>query len=385
MQRRTFLQSVGGLCAGFQSLAQANVSEGRPLRSNWMSAKWKVDPRCVLPHGQKGEFDSRVVGDPCIVWDDEVATWRMFYFASSYGDSGAARADVAGMALSKSAEDIQPGDWRKIGQVLLSNPEDIAGSKQGHKWWVVMDPKRMNHAARIAGSYWALFVTTGPKVIQAASASRLAGPWTVVKEPILVPGTAPGAPDGKHCDTPAAYWFEDLAKALIFYKAYPLRAQPAQPNSPFGSSSVVAYWHPREASAAKGPQILLPGKGTAWNRGWIGGFQLLYAPDTKSWYALTNGSPTPPEDISNREPAPSLGGWGVCKASRPDRGWEVDTHHSPFAYPENLSEEERRAGLGVNFWRHHLLATPGGRARIFFNSGAYGTEQMYSLVPETAA
>jgi len=289
------------------------------------------------------------------------------------------------MALGKSAKEIQPRDWRKIGQVRLSNPEDIAESRQGHKWWVVMDPRRTNHAARIEGSYWALFVTTGPKVVQAASASRLAGPWTMVEEPILVPGTANGAPDGRHCDTPTAYWFEDMGKILIFYKAYPLRAQLTQPSSLFGSSSVVAYWHPRNVTAAKGPQILLPGKDSAWNRGWIGGFQLLYAQDTKSWYELMNGSPTPPEDISNREPAPSLGGRGVCKDHRPDRGWEVDTRYSPFVYPENLSEEERRAGLGVNLWRHHLLATPGARARIFFNSGTYGTEQMYSLVPETAA
>jgi hypothetical protein len=38
-------------------------------------------------------------------------------------------------------------------------------------------------------------------------------------------------------------------------------------------------------------------------------------------------------------------------------------------------------GIGVNFWRHYLLVTPKGQVRIFFNSGTYGTEQMYSLVP----
>jgi hypothetical protein len=40
------------------------------------------------------------------------------------------------------------------------------------------------------------------------------------------------------------------------------------------------------------------------------------------------------------------------------------------------------AGLGTNLWRHHLLVTPGGKARIFFNSGRYGQEQMYSCVLE---
>jgi hypothetical protein len=46
-----------------------------------------------------------------------------------------------------------------------------------------------------------------------------------------------------------------------------------------------------------------------------------------------------------------------------------------------LAAPEIDAGLGVNFWRHYLLVTPGGNIRIFFNSGPYGKEQMYSLVP----
>jgi hypothetical protein len=53
---------------------------------------------------------------------------------------------------------------------------------------------------------------------------------------------------------------------------------------------------------------------------------------------------------------------------------------SPFVTPEHLTDAQRKAGLGVNFWRHHLLATRSG-ARIFFNSGPYGMEQMYSATP----
>ncbi len=34
------------------------------------------------------------------------------------------------------------------------------------------------------------------------------------------------------------------------------------------------------------------------------------------------------------------------------------------------------------FWRHHLLVTSEGQARIYFNSGPYGHEQMYSLVAD---
>jgi hypothetical protein len=68
-----------------------------------------------------------------------------------------------------------------------------------------------------------------------------------------------------------------------------------------------------------------------------------------------------------------------------NRGWRVDTARSPFAYPESLSREELDVGLGVNFWRHHLLVTRAGQARIFFYSGKYGTGQMYSLVTKERA
>lgn len=379
MHRRNFLQLLAGTCASAH-FAEPPASPLTIAASNaFMDRKWKIDPRCVLSRGPSGEFDSRVVGDPCIVWDDDVGTWRMFYFASSYGDKGAAVAHVAGMALSRSPEEIRPGNWRKVGQAPLANPEDLVGGRTGHKWWVVMRAGENNRAALIDGRYWALFVSTGPKVIGTASATRLAGPWTVAREPILVPGTEEGAPDGKYCDTPTACWFEKEGKVLIFYKAYPRQPQTKQAGSPFGSSSVAAWWRPGEARAKKARQILIPGAGKEWNRGWIGGVQLLRDSGAGKWYALLNGSPTPPEDQSNREPAPSLGGWAVCDSDFPDHGWRVDSTSSPFLRPENLSPVELDAGLGVNFWRHHLLVTPAGQARIFFNSGKYGTEQMYSL------
>ena len=213
------------------------------------------------------------------------------------------------------------------------------------------------------------------------SAERLAGPWTGLEKPILSPNTEGAAPDGKHCDAPTACRFEDLGKVIVLYKAYPLRAQDGQPRAPFGSSSVVACWRPGEPAATKGRQVPIPGRGREFCRGWVGGVQLLRDTERKSWYALLNGSPTSPEDISHREPAPSLGSWAVCKDPNPEGAREVDLKHSPFPYPERLTPEQLNAGLGVNFWRHHLLVTPGGRARIFFNSGKNGTEQMYSAVP----
>jgi hypothetical protein len=75
-----------------------------------------------------------------------------------------------------------------------------------------------------------------------------------------------------------------------------------------------------------------------------------------------------------------LGGWAVCSGRDPDAGWRILASGSPLFTPERLSDADRDAGLGVNFWRHHLLVT-GRQARIFFNSGPYGREQMYSAVP----
>jgi hypothetical protein len=243
-----------------------------------------------------------------------------------------------------------------------------------------MDAPHVNRAARIQGRYWGLHVSGSSKHIYAVWAERLAGPWTCVEEPILSPNTEGTAPDGKHCDTPTAFWFENLGTVIIFYKAYPLRPQASQPNSLFGSSSVIAHWRPGEPAARKANQILVPGGGTEFCRGWVGGVQLLRDSQTQRWYALINGSPTSPEDNSNREPAPSLGGWAICRDTAPEGAWEVDTERSPILRTDQLTASEIQAGLGVNFWRHHLLVTRGGRARIFFNSGRYGTEQMYSVV-----
>jgi hypothetical protein len=384
MTRRSLLEMTLALTAGINTSAALPFNQERKAAGgNWREKKWEIDPRCVLPRGAASEFDGSVVGDPCVVWDEDVGTWRMFYFAGAgkgYVESER-QLTLGGMALSKSTEQIASGDWHKVGPIPLSNPEDLPLKVDGHKFWVVMDPLRVNHAAVIDGRYCGLFGTTRePEHIGVAWAEKLAGPWTVLRQPILSPDTRDAAPDGQRCDTPTAYWLKGQRKTLIFYKAYPLRAQAGQPGSPFGSSSVVAYWGPGEAVATKGHQILLPGRRQEFCHGWVGGVQLLHDAERESWYALLNGSPTPPEDLSNREPAPCLGGWATCEGPNPDGKWKVDRKHSPFLYPASLTQDQLRAGLGVNFWRHHLVVTPSGRARIFFNSGKYGTEQMYSLV-----
>lgn len=352
---------------------------------SYMDFKWILDTIPVLKRSPGKYFDSQVVGDPCIVWDEELNTWRMFYFAGGYDEDGLSGSRT-GMALSKSQEEIGPGDWYKIEPVRISNKEDLLNERSWHKWWIIMDAKSNNRAARIKGKYWAVFGCTVPsktdkgsnKNIMVASAEELGGPWTVNPTPVLSPDE--NWFDGRHCDTPTAYWFDDRNEVIIFYKAYPKISQDLQPGSPFGSGTVVARWHPDKIKADKIKAIQRPGQFKGWNQGWMSTPQIFYYAKENQWYGLINGSPTPPEDDSNREPAPSLGGWVKCSPGKwVDGDWAPDTLHSPFMYPENLSEPELKAGLGVNFWRHHLLETPKGKRRIFFNSGKYGTEQMYSL------
>jgi len=353
---------------------------------NYLEMKWTIDPLPVLKRSQGKAYDSRVVGDPCIVWDDEVGTWRMFYFAGGYTPDGRRRVGT-GVALSKSAEEVGPGDWIKQGPVQIVDETAFLNPLGWHKWWIVLDPQQPNRAAKIENKYWAVF-TVGVKShksgesnkhIQVAYSDRMGGPWHVRNQAILSPD-AEGF-DGKHCDTPTAYWFAERNEVIVFYKAYPKVRQDSQPGSPFGSGTVIARWHPARECAEKIRPIQRPGTGDAWNQGWMSTPQIFFDSQEKRWYGLINGSPTPPVDDSHREPAPSLGGWVICKAGQwLDGDWEPDTQHSPFLFPKDLTGAQIEAGLGVNFWRHHLLVTPGGQTRIYFNSGKYGTEQMYSLI-----
>lgn len=377
------------LLLGIFTLAIAGCSSTQkpiPNTTNFMSADWKLDTRCVIPRGPKGSWDSRVAGDPCIVWDEDIKTWRMFYFASGFNTKGE-RGPRTGIAISKSPEDIGPGDWEKQGAPPLVNPEDILSRHSWHKWWVIMDARYLNRAAKIKDKYWSVMVTArknpdyrNQKHIQVAHATSLTGPWTIVPQPILSPNQY--TLDGLHCDTPTAYWFAEEEAVYLFYKGYPRYPQTEQNKSVFGSGTILARWHPDQPTAEKIKVLMRPGQSKAWNQGWMSSTQLFYDDQQERWYGLINGSPTAPADESHREPAPSLGGWVVTDGKDIQGPWSPDTQHSPLRYVDQLTEAELDAGLGTNFWRHHLLVTPGGKARIFFNSGAYGKEQMYSWVRE---
>ena len=338
--------------------------------------QWELDTNCVIPRGESNTIDNRVAGDPCIVWDKSINTWRMFYFGGGTDDEG--NYETTGMAIAKSAENIASGDWTKIGEINISNPEDIMDPRMAHKWWVVMEAHQFNRAAVIEGKYWSLFTCTvnNNKHIQAAWAEKLAGPWNVLSKPILSPDE--NFLDGKHCDTPTAYWFPNNNRVVIFYKAYPKYPQKNQAGSEYGSGTVLAYWNLKDSVANKIRVMQRPGQMEGWNQGWMSTPQIFYNPKEDFWYGLINGSPTPPEDESHREPAPSLGGWVRSKTNEINSEWIPMNEYSPLKYPSDLTKEEQHAGLGTNFWRHHLLVTPEGKARIFFNSGFYGKEQMYS-------
>jgi hypothetical protein len=385
---RLIILALAGLS---MAISACHVSPARPAEAtppvDFRTQAWEIDARPVLARGGEGSLDRGVVGDPCIVWDDAVGTWRMFYFASGIHPETGARGPRTAMALAASAEAIGPGEWRKLGLVPFSNPEALINANDYHKWWVVTDALRPNRAARIDGRYWSIFTASKPmaggrlhKHIQAAFADTLAGPWTLLAEPIIAPGDG-DALDALHADTPSAFWFEDRNRVAIYYKGYPTEAQASQPKAPFGSGTMLATWHPREPHARKVKILMRAGQTDAWNQGWMSSIQLFQAPGTRQWYGLHNASPTPPVDRSHREPAPSLGGWVVCNGDPLEGAWQTDTRFPPFRHPEQLTPDELAAGIGVNFWRHHLLVTPQGQTRIFFNSGTYGREQMYSLVP----
>lgn len=355
-----------------------NESANGPL----LGVEWILDAKCVLTRGESGEIDSGVVGDPCIVWDEMIERWRMFYFAQMEGK------DSTCMAISRSPDEVAGGDWSKEGPVEILGESEVKSLNMVHKWWVVTDARLPNHPAKINGKYLSLFVTRIPdsepiahsiKVIQFAEAETLNGPWKILPD-LIIESDCDDFVDSLNCDTPTAYWFWERDEVLIYYKAYPRRPIAESPFSPYGSCLVSVWLDPRKRAFSAKKTVLRPQQNT-WAQGWVGGLHLICRENGK-WIGLINASSTPPEETCDREPAPSMGGWAICEDACPDGVWTLDTERSPFLRTENLEATAIEAGVGVNFWRHHLLIMRSGEMRIFFNSGKYGHEQMYSLVSE---
>lgn len=281
-------------------------------------------------------------------------------------------------AVSAAAVDVGAGMWQKAGPITYTNPEQLLGG-QTHKPWVAMEPHRPSLPAVIDGQFWLFTVSfrDGHKCIQAATSRELQGPWNLLEEPVLVVGDKHDF-DGYHVDTATAYWFPSRGEMLLFYKGYPARPQPLQPDSPWGSSLGAAIFKPGEARARKIGKLLAPSSQAGhWQAGWVSGIQLVPAVDG-GWWGLMSGSPTPPapihEEPDMREPAPSLGGWARTKESWPVAGWTVEPN--PIVRINDLPDEAKRGGMRVNLWRHHLLVAASG-FYLFCNAGSYGREQMF--------
>lgn len=331
-------------------------------------AGWR---RCglVIPRNATGP-GSEVVGDPCVVWDEDIDGWRMFLFYSPPG---------CGQAICPAGLGDGPGRWQVEGPLVFTNPRDILGGGT-HKPFVVMDARRPNHAARIDGRFRLLTVSWGDghKVVQVATAGKLAGPWTVRTGP-LIPRGAAGDFDGKHVDAVTGFHFPERNELLYFYMGYPERPQDRR-ISPLGNAQAAAVQGVGECGVRKLGVILPPCQTSGhWASGWVGGLQILPGKEHR-WVAVVNASPTAPRhdstEIFREEPPPSLGGFAYCDEEWPIRGWEWAP--GPIEEIEAIPSEAVAAGEGVNLWRQHILALPDGRWILYYNSGSYGREQLYA-------
>jgi hypothetical protein len=387
MNRRDFCFSVSGLAtlAAMPSVAnsQADEAEGAEVRrvndkTRSPAVKYEIPPlwrRCglIIQRSMSGP-GSDVVGDPCIVRDDEISGWRMFLFFDPPG---------CGHAICPQGLDAGPGHWKMEGPLTFTNPQELRGST--HKPYVVMDAHRPNHAAKINGFYLLLTVSwrNGHKVVQQSSAEKLAGPWTVQPEPIIARGAA-GDFDAKHVDAVTGFYFPERGEILYFYMGYP--EQPQQRRiSPLGSAQGVASQRIGEAMARKLGEMLPPYQTPGhWASGWVGGLQILPGKSHR-WIAIINASPTAPQhgttEVFREEPPPSLGGFAFCDEEWPVRGWRWCPQ--PIEWIKDIPAQAIALGEGTNLWRQHILALPDGRLALYYNSGFYGQEQLYMKITET--
>jgi hypothetical protein len=310
-----------------------------------------------------------VTGDPCIAYDDDTKQWRMFLFALPPGH---------GQAVCE-GDPANARAWHFDGPLTFTNPERIA-EHGAFKPFVVLDPHRPGHAARIGDRYALLFVSDpAAKIVRRAWSERLAGPWTIESQALIGRGEG-GEFDAKHVDAVSGYYFPERDEILYFYMGYPETAQP-QPASPFGSAQGAAV-EPVGGTLRKLGPVLRPCDTPGhWAAGWVGGLQLLPAREHR-WVAVVNASPTPPdpsdESLWREEPPPSLGGFAVCDEPYPVRRWRF--LDEPIERIEDIPPTARAQGERVNLWRHHALPLAGGLLALFYNSGDYFAEKLFLKV-----
>ena len=330
--------------------------------------KWKREGLIIARSSQGNGRD--VVGDPCIVWDEEVGAWRMFLFWHPPGH---------GQTTSRPTDRIIPKFWDAV------QPLTFLGEEQySHKVYIVQYAHRPGHAARIDGHFWLVSVAhrDGHKFIWRARSQKLSGPWTWDEEPLIPVGES-GDFDEKHADAVTGIYFPERAEVLYYYMGYPARAQ-KRPLSPYGSALGAAVQSITTSSAKKLGEILAPEpKIGHWASGWLGGFQVMPGKSHR-WVALLNASPTAPKqgDISqtSEEPEPSLGGWAYCDEEYPVKNWKFASQ--PIEWIDQIPAEAVAKGENTNLWRHYALILPDGSTAVFYNSGYYGQEQLYAKISD---
>lgn len=322
----------------------------------------------VLPRNPQG-VGSEVMGDPCIVWDEELGGWRMFLFCAPPGH---------GQAICMTKDDVGAGRWQFLGPLAFTNPEQLLDGFT-HKPYVVMDSQRMNRAALIDDRYLLVTVSAiaGHKVVQQAWAASLAGPWTLIPD-ALIPLGAENEFDGNHVDAVSGYYFADRLEILYFYMGYPRQAQ-LRPRNRYGSAQGCALQRIGSHQVNKLGVILPPSTDRGhWAAGWVGGLQLIPGRSHR-WLAIVNASPTEPDpavkEKYREEPPPSLGGFAYTDKAWPVHGWHWAAQ--PIEWIDEIPAAARASGEGTNLWRQHILALPDGGLVLFYNSGDYGVEQMY--------
>ncbi|MDX2138864.1 MAG: hypothetical protein SF123_12290 [Chloroflexota bacterium] len=329
----------------------------------------------VLSHAQVGQ-NTQVVGDPCVVWDAEESVWRMFLFIQPTGH---------GQAVYQTDSATGKAQWHYRGALTFTNPHALIGGTT-HKPFVVMDAYRPNQPARIDGRYGLVTVSfdNSHKVVQQAWSDRLAGPWTVDEHLLIDRGQA-GAFDEKHVDAVSAYYFASRKEILYFYMGYPYERQPFA-LSPYGSALGSAIQKVDTGYTTKVGLALEPsGRLGHWGSGYVGGMQLFPGRDHK-WIGLVNASPTPPHpnDMSpwREEPPPSLAGFVYCDEEIPTHHWHWYEH--PIEQIDEIPDYALAWGERTNFWRQHIWIQLDGRALLLYNSGLYGSEQLFAKVSDVA-
>lgn len=333
----------------------------------------------VLARNEEGD-GSEVVGDPCIVWDPEVEGWRMVIFYDPPGHASSVSSDPT----------ASPGSWSDPEPLVFTNTDAFLPGYRTHKPFIVLDPHLPNRAAKVDGRYWMVLVDAKGsqglglgKHVRRAHAEHLAGPWTLEEHAVLPLGE-PGSIDELHVDVVSGYWFEDTQQFVYYYMANNKEPRADQPWNPFGASVAVATQGLQDELATKhGAMIDPPAVDGHWASGYLGGLQILPG-TTHRWVGIVNASPTKPSHDGSKtaeEPAPCLGGMLYTDEEVPTRGWVFQSE--PVEWVDDIPPEALERGEGVNFWRQHLLVV-GDLVRLFYNSGPYGREQMFSKVAHAA-